>query len=102
MIKVSVMYPYSEGARFDAEYYVSKHIPLVEEKVDTLRGVHVDVGVPGPGGRPPTYVGIGHLLFDSADDFGAAFGGPAGAEIAADVGNYTDIVPQMQFSEVLR
>ncbi|TQU74294.1 EthD family reductase, partial [Xanthomonas perforans] len=28
MIKVSVMYPYREGARFDHAYYRDQHMPL--------------------------------------------------------------------------
>ena len=43
MIKVSVMYPNSEGAIFDIEYYCNKHIPRVEELLgDALKGCAVD------------------------------------------------------------
>jgi uncharacterized protein (TIGR02118 family) len=28
MIKVNVMYPYSEGARFDHAYYRDRHMPM--------------------------------------------------------------------------
>ena len=28
MTKVSALYPYSEDARFDMEYYIGKHIPM--------------------------------------------------------------------------
>ena len=100
MIKVSIMYPNREGARFDVDYYVGSHIPLVEEKLSGLRGVQVDIGVPGPGGEPGPYAGMAHLLFDSVEDFQAAFSGPGAAEVGGDMANYTDIAPQMQFSEV--
>ena len=33
MIKVSVMYPHTEGARFDHAYYRDKHMPLVKAKM---------------------------------------------------------------------
>jgi uncharacterized protein (TIGR02118 family) len=34
MIKVSVMYPNTPGARFDHEYYREKHMPLVKARMD--------------------------------------------------------------------
>ena len=33
MIKVSVMYPNSPGARFDHEYYRDKHMPLLKARM---------------------------------------------------------------------
>jgi uncharacterized protein (TIGR02118 family) len=102
MIRVSIMYPNSEGARFDAEYYVNKHIPLAEAKMEGIRDTQVDIGIPGPGGAPAPYAGIVHFTFDSMEAFGAAFGGPGMAEVGADMANYTDIAPQIQVSEIRR
>src|SRR3984893_13995385 len=34
MIKVSVMYPNTPGARFDHGYYRDKHMPLVKARMD--------------------------------------------------------------------
>jgi hypothetical protein len=31
MIKVSVLYPNSEGKKFDMGYYCSKHMPMVQQ-----------------------------------------------------------------------
>ena len=33
MIKVSVLYPNTEGSRFDMDYYVNKHMPMVQSKL---------------------------------------------------------------------
>jgi hypothetical protein len=33
MIKVTVMYPYTEGARFDHAYYRDRHMPMVKAKL---------------------------------------------------------------------
>jgi uncharacterized protein (TIGR02118 family) len=101
MIKVSVFYPNSKGVRFDMNYYLSKHIPLVQKKVGpALKAVAVEQGIAGgTPGAPPTYVAVGHLVFDSVDTFQAAFG-PHTAEISADVANYTNVEPIIQIGEV--
>jgi hypothetical protein len=33
MVKVSVMYPYSDGKKFDMAYYVEKHMPWCGQKL---------------------------------------------------------------------
>ena len=101
MIKVSVFYPNEEGKRFDMEYYVNKHIPMVQQKLgDALKRGAVDQGLGGaePGSRA-TYIAMGHLYFDSVEAFQNAFG-PHSESIMGDVPNYTDIQPMMQISEV--
>jgi uncharacterized protein (TIGR02118 family) len=101
MIKVSVFYPYSAGAAFDMNYYVTKHMPMVRQKLGAAcKGMAVEQGVAGGApGAPPTYVAMGHLLFDSADAFQKAFAPHAG-EIMADIANYTKIEPVIQVSDV--
>jgi uncharacterized protein (TIGR02118 family) len=101
MIRVSVFYPNTEGSRFDVDYYVNSHIPMVAEKLGAaLKGAWVDHGLSGraPDSRAP-YVVIGHLLFDSVDAFRQAYGAHA-ATFRGDVPNYTDVEPLMQISEV--
>jgi uncharacterized protein (TIGR02118 family) len=102
MIKVSVLYPNTPGARFDHEYYRDKHMPMVKSKMgESLRYYTVDKGIAGGmPGTPPTYVGMCHLFCDSVDAFQAGFG-PHAAEIMADIKNYTDLTPVIQISEVV-
>jgi len=101
MIKVSVFYPHSDGASFDMDYYVSSHMPLVNDRCSPLiRGMSVDGGLAGGApGTPATFTAIGHLLFDSVEDFQSAFG-PHMEEIMGDIPNYTKIEPVIQISEV--
>jgi uncharacterized protein (TIGR02118 family) len=101
MIKVSVLYPNEKGKRFDMDYYLKSHIPMVQEKVGAaLKGGAVEQGLSGAEpGSPATYVAMGHLLFDSVEAFQNAFG-PHAETIMADVPNYTDIQPVFQISEV--
>ncbi len=100
MIKVSVLYPNSPGATFDMAYYTSKHLPLVQKRVATCKGIAAEKGISGgTPGSAPTYIAMGHLLFDSVEDFQSGFN-PHAAEILGDIPNYTNIQPVLQISEV--
>jgi uncharacterized protein (TIGR02118 family) len=101
MIKVSVFYPNEEGKRFDMDYYLKSHIPMLQEKLGAaLKGGAVEQGLGGAEpGSLATYVAMGHLLFDSVEAFQNSFG-PHMETIMADIPNYTDIQPVLQISEV--
>lgn len=102
MIKVSVMYPYSAGMRFDHEYYRDTHMPLVKSMMGAnCQYYTVDKGLAGgTPGTPATYAGMCHIFCDSIKAFQAGFG-PHALEILADIKNYTDATPVIQISEVV-
>ena len=101
MIKVSVMYPNTPGARFDHDYYRDKHMPLLQERMGaSCKKYTVEKGISGAGGAPALYVGLCHIYSESVEAFQAGFG-PHAKELAADVINYTDLTPVMQISEVV-
>ena len=102
MIKVSVMYPNTPGARFNHDYYRDKHMPMVQRKMgDACSHYTVDKGLAGGApGEPALYVGMCHIFSASVETFQAGFG-PHAKEIMADIANYTDIAPLMQISEVV-
>jgi uncharacterized protein (TIGR02118 family) len=91
MVKISVMYPYRPGARFDHAYYRDKHLPMIQRLMGTsLVRYSIDRGVSADAnGTAPLFVA-----------FQAGFG-PHAAEIRSDITNYTDITPQRQVSEVV-
>lgn len=101
MIKISILYP--NGGRFDMDYYLNIHMPRSIEllsKGKGYRGVSVERGLGGAApGSAPAFVAMCHYLFDSADDFMAAFM-PHAAELQGDMPNYTDIATVIQVSEV--
>jgi uncharacterized protein (TIGR02118 family) len=101
MIKVSVFYPNTMGSHFDMQYYLNKHIPMVQQKLGAaLKGTAVEHGLGGgQAGSPPTYSAMGHLMFDSVDAFQQAWG-PHAEAIVGDIPNYTDTQPTIQVSEV--
>jgi uncharacterized protein (TIGR02118 family) len=101
MIKVSVLYPNGAGTTFDMDYYLGKHMPMVQAKLGAAcKKVGVDHGVGG--GEPGTaaaFVVMCHLYFDSVDAFQQAFGAH-GEAIVADIPNYTNAQPTVQVSEI--
>lgn len=102
MIKVTVMYPYKAGARFDHTYYRDRHMPLVKELLgDACQRYTVDRGLnAGAAGSEPPYVAMCHLFCDSEAAFQNAFA-PHAQKIMADIPNYTDLAPTIQISEVV-
>ncbi len=102
MIKLSVMYPNTPGARFDHEYYRDKHMPMVKEKMGAACKFYtVDKGLAGGApGAPATYIGMCHIYGDSVEAIMGAMA-PHMKEIGGDIKNYTDLQPVMQVSEVV-
>lgn len=102
MIKVSVIYPNTPGARFDHDYYRDQHMPLLKR----LMGEHclsyaIDNGLAGgKPGAPAPYIAMCHIHCESLQAFQAGFG-PHAKAILGDLLNYTDLVPVMQISEVV-
>lgn len=102
MVKISILYP--DTGRFDMDYYLDTHMPRSIELLGAgkgYRGVTVERGLGGASpGSPPPYVAMCHYLFDTADDFMAAFM-PHAAELQGDMPNYTGIAPVIQVSEIV-
>jgi uncharacterized protein (TIGR02118 family) len=101
MIKVSVMYPAGETTKFDMNYYRTKHMPMAQDKFGAAcKGMTIEEGLAGGApGSPPTYVAMGHFLFDSVADFQAAMA-PHAATLMEDIPNYSNVQPVIQISEV--
>jgi uncharacterized protein (TIGR02118 family) len=101
MIRVSVLYPHKEGARFDWSYYLSTHMPMVSRKFGAAAKItSVEQGIGGAApGAPAPYVAIASFVFADVPAFQAAFG-PHAQEIMADIPKYTSIEPVVQISEI--
>lgn len=103
MIRATISYPHTPGARFDLDYYMSKHMPMVEAKLRPrgLAGWSVDQGLGGPlPGSSPEFTIQASILFESVEAFQAALlaEGPA---LMADIPNFTDIQPRVQVNKIL-
>lgn len=96
MIRLSVLYPKTDGASFDHDYYRDRHVPLCCSSwgLDPAHA-QIDKGVDGP------YEAAVHFTFDSLEALGSAMGGEGTQAVIADVANYTTIQPVMQTSEIV-
>jgi uncharacterized protein (TIGR02118 family) len=94
MIRLSVLYPATDGATFDHDYYRDSHVPLAVKTWGVER-FEIDKGVNGP------YVAAVHFFFDSMEAMGEAMGAEGTVAVIQDVANYTSIVPVQQISEVV-
>ena len=94
MIRLSVLYPKTEGATFDHEYYRTSHVPLALTTWG-LADAEIDKGIDGPNEAAV------HFKFESMEALGAALGAEGSAAVTADVPNYTTITPVIQISEIV-
>lgn len=103
MVKVTILYPNSEGKTFDMDYYSDKHMPMVASLLgDSLRLLEIDEGLAGrTPDEPIPYLAIGYLYFDKLSAYQNSFG-PNAEKIVNDIPNYTNIQPVIQISEVIQ
>jgi uncharacterized protein (TIGR02118 family) len=97
---VSVIYPKTETSRFDHDYYVHKHLPLVQRTygMHGMLSLKVLRGTSSLGGGP-IYELIALLEFADMDSFLKAAGAHSD-EVMGDVPHFTDIRPLVQFNEI--
>lgn len=97
MTTLLVIYPARDGATFDRDYYVGKHLPLAHEIWGPL----------GLSKSTPMFAGEGDATFEALVllDFpdratlDAALANPGSARVVGDVPNFTNIIPQRQILE---
>lgn len=101
MVKVSIFYPSKPGARFDVDYYLTTHIPLVLGLLGSaVKAVSVEIGVLG--GTPdqlPPFTAICGFTCETVQAFTDAFL-PNADVLQSDIPRYTDISPVIQVSEI--
>ncbi len=102
-ITITVMYPNDPGSKFDMDYYLGTHVPLVGKHWSDkgLNGVKLIKGMATPDpDTPPPYQVVATLDFDSLEAFQGAVAA-AGAEVMGDIPNFTDVSPIIQISDNL-
>lgn len=103
MVRVSVMYPATEGSTFDWDYYLGPHRELSSRLLTPMGLVRVEVdrGVKAfPPGTPSHFHGVGHLFFNHMEEMERALAEHAPALIE-DQHNYYKGAALVQISEVV-
>jgi uncharacterized protein (TIGR02118 family) len=97
------MYPFAEGKTFNMEYYQTKHMPMVAEFLGSnLVKYTIEKGLAsGIPSQPLPYMAVGTFYIKDLDDYQAAIAQNREA-IRADFANYTNTVPVILVSEVVR
>jgi len=101
MIRVAAAYPRAQGKRFDLDYYIHTHLPMVWQKFSPfgLKKIEVDRGLEKPGGEASPFFAIGYLYFDTLENFQKCYA-EVGADVVGSIPVYTDVVPMTQVGEV--
>jgi len=101
MIKITVTYPNRPGGRFDANYYLTVHMPMAARLLSpALKAITAEIGIGGETpGQPPPYAAIAGFTCESVDAFMRAFL-PVADQLQTDIPNYTDLDPVLQISNL--
>ena len=101
MITLTVCY--KSGLRFDADYYLDKHMSLTSEKLEShgLKRTEVRKILGTPMGTPAPYQIITTLYFGDAAALEGAFTSAEGQAVVADIANFYDGMPDLMIGEVV-
>jgi uncharacterized protein (TIGR02118 family) len=102
MYLANVMYPNSEGVKFDFDYFRTTHLKMVKESFEPhgLIKLHVQRGISGGSDLPAPYICIVNLYFESVDGYDEALS-RFGKKLGADIPNFTNVKPIRQISEII-
>lgn len=96
MYKLTILYPYCEGGRFDMDYYCNVH--MMDPNDIVCRGAQVEFGISGlEEGTPPKYFCIAHCQYDTLEELMTYFKDNQKA-LFDDIPNFTNVTPEFQIS----
>lgn len=99
-VSLQVIYPVTEGTKFDHAYYADTHFQIVNEHMGAhIQTLVVTKGLAGGPDTPAPYYAIATMTFadQAAMDAAMKAAGPA----LEDIPNFTDVKPQMLIGEVI-
>jgi uncharacterized protein (TIGR02118 family) len=102
MISVVVLYPNKAGSKFDLDYYVQRHLPLVRDRLGPMGMRSLTYTLEramDPKAPPQPYRLAAELRFDDMESMARALEAH-GPETQADIPNFTDVAPVILIGEV--
>jgi uncharacterized protein (TIGR02118 family) len=103
MIRITALYPKTSDSRFDMDYYLNTHTPLVRRLASEagLTRIEVDEVMGGAGpDEPPQFAVICTLTFETLEGFQAGLASH-GEAIMGDIPNFSNVQPIIQVSRVV-
>lgn len=100
MYIITILYPNDEGSTFDREYYRETHLALVN-KAFTPFGLgygSVLMGEESADGAPPPFLVTTILSFPTEEQARAAMASDGAQTLIADIANFTNVAPYVQFN----
>lgn len=94
---LTILYPNEPDAKYDVDYYIAKHMPLVVSAFQKY-GV-TGWSVTRYTGAEPKYFFAGHIQFTNIEDVQKALDSPEAAETMLDVPNYSNKQPVILMGE---
>ena len=91
---LTILYPNSEGVRWDVEYYRTHHMPLIMRLYgkEAIKRFELRKGSTGQAGGAPGYIGAVNIYINEQKAFDAA-GAAHGSELVADVPHFSSVMP---------
>jgi uncharacterized protein (TIGR02118 family) len=100
MYILTVTYPKSGGATFDYDYFREQHLPKVGQTFGPFGLGYASVlrGETGVDGKEPAYFATSILSFATEQGARDAAACEGAKELIADIANFTNATPVMQFN----
>lgn len=95
---LTVLYPNKEGATFDFEYYMQKHVPLANRLLG--HEFRVTRGISSAQGGEAPFLCIARMDIGTVEEFVPVITQHIGV-LGNDIPNYTNVAPVILFEEVL-
>ena len=91
---LTILYPNSEGVRWDVEYYRTHHMPLIMRLYgqDAIKRFELRKGATDQKGGSPPYIGAVNIYINDQKSFDAA-GAQHGKTLVADVPHFSSVMP---------
>jgi uncharacterized protein (TIGR02118 family) len=91
---LTILYPNSEGVRWDVEYYRTHHMPLIMGLYgnDAIKRFELRKGASDQKGGSPPYIGAVNIYINDQKAFDAA-GSRHGKTLVADVPHFSSVMP---------